>query len=1195
RTILNEMSDGYHEVDLAGNFTFFNEAFLNLFGYSRDEMMGANFKHYAAEEAIAKKVYRLYNEMYKSGVPIQNCEWDIIRKDGQRRTLEFYASVLRDSADMPTGFRGIVRDITERKRAEHKLRESEQKYRFMTEQMNDVVWTTDLEMRITYISPSDERILGFTPEERMEHTLVDMLTPFSQEKAMEAISKEYAIEETGSADSRRFVSIELEYRHKDGSTRLLETLFAGIRDDEGRLIGLHGVSRDITDRKQAEIALRESEQRFKTIIQNLPGAVFAHDLEGRLLFVNKTASANTGYSEQELLAMAVADIDSGDFTKDDRHQLWHGLNIGGSKTIHSIHTRKDGSKYPVEIHLNAISLDNQPVILPIVIDITDRIKAEEKFRKTSEKLQAMLDHSPLLISEFDTNGCYRVVNPAIERFFNLTSSDLIGKTFHELLPSDTVKIFMERIKKVVSTGESVTVEDYMSSQKGALYLNTTLFPLFDSSRKVRAIGAIAHDITERKQAEESLARQLRFEKAAAAASRCLLSAEISEASVNEALTHLLEASGVSRVYIFKNFNDPDDGLCLRQIFETCAQGVSSEIENPLLQYFCYAQGFERWREVLSQGNAIQGDVRHFPHKERDFLESQGIVSILALPIFVEGRWWGFIGFDETRQPRNWADMEVALLRTVAEMLGGFFARKQSGEILAASERRFREILQNVATVAVQGYAMDGTVRYWNRASETFYGYTAEEAFGRNLQDLIIPPEMRDEVREEIRRMADTGEVMPASELSLMRKDGSRIPVYSSHAIVQVPGEGAELYCIDIDLTDRLRAEAEKERLQAQLAQAQKMESVGRLAGGVAHDFNNKLAIINGYAELAMEAIDPSDPIHETIQEIYTAGKQSAGIVRQLLAFARKQTISPVMLDLNDTISGMLKMLQRLIGENIDLAWHPGKNLWSVKIDPSQVDQIMANLVVNSRDAISDVGKLTIETDNIVVDEDYYRNNPEAIPGQYVMLAVSDDGCGIEKEINEQLFDPYFTTKEVGKGTGLGLPTIYGIVKQNKGFINVYSEPGEGTTFKLYFPSHEEAISSSHSAKESTGQIPTGTETVLVVEDEKTILQMSKQMLERLGYSVETAGNPSEALQISEEYEGAIHLLITDVIMPEMNGRDLSSQLIQTQPGIKTLYMSGYTADVIAHHGVLDEGVEFIQKPFSLKDLAVKVREVLNQE
>jgi two-component system, cell cycle sensor histidine kinase and response regulator CckA len=261
----------------------------------------------------------------------------------------------------------------------------------------------------------------------------------------------------------------------------------------------------------------------------------------------------------------------------------------------------------------------------------------------------------------------------------------------------------------------------------------------------------------------------------------------------------------------------------------------------------------------------------------------------------------------------------------------------------------------------------------------------------------------------------------------------------------------------IDISEIKRGEQDRKKLQEQLNETQKMEFVGRLAGGIAHDFNNKLTIINGYAEMAMGMIDPSDPLYETIQEIHAAGQQSAIIVRQLLAFARQQTIKPMLLDLNESISSMLKMLQRLIGENIDLAWQLGNNLWPVKIDPSQVDQIMANLAVNARDAISDVGKMIIETKNTVVDEAYCKSNPEATPGRYVMLAVSDDGCGIEKEVIDLIFDPFFTTKEIGKGTGLGLSTIYGIVKQNNGFLNVSSEPGKGSTFNIYLPAHEAGI------------------------------------------------------------------------------------------------------------------------------------------
>ena len=299
-----------------------------------------------------------------------------------------------------------------------------------------------------------------------------------------------------------------------------------------------------------------------------------------------------------------------------------------------------------------------------------------------------------------------------------------------------------------------------------------------------------------------------------------------------------------------------------------------------------------------------------------------------------------------------------------------------------------------------------------------------------------------------------------------------------------------------------------------------------------------------------------------------------------------------MLDLNETVEGMLKMLRRLIGEDIDLSWLPGKDLWPVKMDPSQIDQILANLCVNARDAISGVGKMTIETGNRIFDEDYCAAHPGFVPGEYVMLAVSDNGCGMDKETQLHIFEPFFTTKEMGKGTGLGLATVYGIVKQNNGFINVYSEPGQGTTFSIYLPRH---IGKAEQTQKEDPSEPAahGSETILLVEDEPTVLEMTRMMLEKLGYTVLAAATPGEAIRLAEAHTGEIHLLMTDVVMPEMNGRDLVRNLLTRYPNLKSLFMSGYTADVIAHHGVLDPGVNFIQKPFSIKNLAAKVREVLD--
>jgi len=396
-----------------------------------------------------------------------------------------------------------------------------------------------------------------------------------------------------------------------------------------------------------------------------------------------------------------------------------------------------------------------------------------------------------------------------------------------------------------------------------------------------------------------------------------------------------------------------------------------------------------------------------------------------------------------------------------------------------------------------------------------------------------------------------------------------------------------------EIAERKKAEQEKKELTKQLQQSQKMEAVGQLAGGVAHDFNNMLGVILGHAEMVMEQIDPDDPILDNMKEIRKAARRSADITHQLLAFARKQTVAPKVIDLNETIEGMLKMLRRLIGENIDFAWLPGAGLWTVKIDPSQIDQILVNLCVNARAAISGVGKISVETGNDTFDEEYCAIHQDCVVGEYVCITVSDSGAGMDQETLEHVFEPFFTTKGVGEGTGLGLATVFGSVKQNNGFINVYSEPGMGTTFRIYLP-HHVGKTEQVSCENTVDPVHGGTETILLVEDEATILEMTTSMLQRLGYKVLTAGTPREAIDMVGELTSEIHLLLTDVIMPEMNGRDLADNLLSNLPQLKCLFMSGYTSDIITKQGILADGVHFIQKPFSKKDLASKIRIVLEK-
>jgi two-component system cell cycle sensor histidine kinase/response regulator CckA len=519
-------------------------------------------------------------------------------------------------------------------------------------------------------------------------------------------------------------------------------------------------------------------------------------------------------------------------------------------------------------------------------------------------------------------------------------------------------------------------------------------------------------------------------------------------------------------------------------------------------------------------------------------------------------------------------------------------QRRAERALRESEELYRRLTETAQDM-IWRVDLEGKVLFVNQAVETLLGYRAVDVLGLPLDRYMTPASAAAATEGAIAAvMADPPQRHYQIEIEYLHQDGS-IVFGDARVNVIYGADGGPIAFegISRDVTAQRRAAAEHERLAAELQQAQKMESVGRLAGGVAHDFNNMLSVILGHAELALEQLEFGQPLHADLLEIQRAAQHSADLTRQLLAFARKQTITPKVLDLNQVVGGMLKMLRRLIGEDIDLAWSPGSELPRIKIDPAQIDQTLANLCVNARDAIEDVGKVTIETAAVTFGQERCLDHPETIPGEYVLLAVSDDGCGMDEETLRQLFEPFFTTKEVGTGTGLGLAMVYGIVKQNGGLIDVESEPGRGSTFRIYLP-----VNAGRRSRPTTEGVESkgssDHETILLVEDEQAILSLGQRMLETLGYRVLPASTPGEALRLAAEHRGEIQLLVTDVVMPEMNGRDLAKRLLSLHPGMRRLFMSGYTADVIAHHGVLDEQVHFIQKPFSRRQLAAKVREAL---
>lgn len=507
-----------------------------------------------------------------------------------------------------------------------------------------------------------------------------------------------------------------------------------------------------------------------------------------------------------------------------------------------------------------------------------------------------------------------------------------------------------------------------------------------------------------------------------------------------------------------------------------------------------------------------------------------------------------------------------------------------------SEIRFEALVQH-SSDAISIIDRDRRLVYTSPASKSIFGYEGPDLYGMQLRT-VVHPEDRDRAVSAISEIAASPRKSRPLDVRVRRRDGEWIYVESVLTnLLNEPSVGG-IVINSRDVTERKKAEEALHESEERLRQAQKMEAVGQLAGGVAHDFNNLLAVIIGYADLVLRRMPRDDErTHQQIEEIKKAGNRAKSLTTQLLAFSRKQVMQPKVLDLNGVVKDLDNMLRRLIGEHIEMRTVLSDDLGSVKADPGQIEQVLLNLAVNARDAMPNGGSLTIETSNVELDGGYTQTHRFVEAGSYVMIAVSDSGSGMSAELQSRIFEPFFTTKEKGKGTGLGLATVYGIVKQSGGSIWVYSEVGQGTTFKIYLPRVDEVATACEAAATAKEQL-SGTETILLVEDEEAVRQMAREILKSNGYHVLHANDGNHAMQVAGQYEGAIDVMVTDVVMPHLGGRELAEKLSRARPDMRVLYMSGYTDDAIVHHGVLDGRAAFLEKPFTPDALALKVREVL---
>jgi len=811
---------------------------------------------------------------------------------------------------------------------------------------------------------------------------------------------------------------------------------------------------------------------------------------------------------------------------------------------------------------------------------------------TESKLRASMErHSITLkavgdgIIATDPQGLIELLNPVAEALTGWSQEDACGRPLEEvfhILNEETRKKVENPAAKALREGRIVGLANHtlLIAKNGfERPIADSAAPIHNTQGEIAGVVLVFRDQTVERRTHRLL--QMRLNLVEYAATHTL------DELLTRALDEIVALVGSS--IGFYHFIDADQKTISLQQWSTHTLKDFCRTEGKGMHYPIDQAGV--WTDCIHERKpVVHNDYASLPHKKGLPEGHAAVVRELVVPIMRADKVVAILGVGN--KPEAYTEEDIETVSYLSDVMWQFVEQKQAEEQLLASGERYRSLYQNMmdAFVVVD---MKGCVKECNESFSTMLGYTEEEL--RQLRYADATPEKWQAFEMQIVKE----QVKPHGrsilyEKKYLRKDGVVIPVeLRTFLIVNDEGKPEGMSAIVRDISERKLAEEERGKLQAQLNQAQKMESVGRLAGGVAHDFNNMLSVILGYTELALTRVGPSDPLHIDLQHIFDAGKRSADITRQLLAFARKQTISPKVLDLNETVESMLKMLRRLIGEDVNLAWLPGIGLWPVKMDPSQMDQLLANLCVNARDAIKGVGKITIETGIVTFDEAYCADHLGFIPGDFILLSVSDDGCGMDREILDKIFEPFFTTKEEGQGTGLGLAMVYGIVKQNNGFVNVYSELGQGTTFNIYLPCHEGEAEEIREIL--TTEIPSGHgEMILIVEDEVAILELGRTLLERLGYTVLTASTPGEALLLAKEHANEIHLLITDIVMPEMNGRQLADHLHTLYPNIKPLFMSGYTANVIAHRGILDEGVNFMHKPFSAKDLATKVYEALRR-
>jgi PAS domain S-box-containing protein len=925
----------------------------------------------------------------------------------------------------------------------------------LPEGIKDVVWTTDLNGKVNYISRSVTEHTGHLPEEYYALTLDQILSPASSALVWATIKDQL----NGPPEKRtESVTLELQQNTKTGALIDIEVTVSWINDIAGKPSGFVGITRNITARKRAEQALRESEQRFRDLVSLASEGILIHE-DGIIINANQVAAQMAGYPNPEAMIgkHCLNDIP---YTPDSKRILGQFRACDPPESLDVEIQRPDGTRLRTLIHGRATTLRGRAVRIVSLLDITERHAAETALRDSEAKFRALRTAAPDGIILIDPESYVEYWNPAVERLLGQSISETQARmTLSAILPVGSGNSFEAaysefRNASATNAASKVTELTMVRPDGTEFPIEITFYPILIEERQWTSL--IIRDISDRKHTEAD--RALNAQRLATLVDLN----QMSTASVNDLVYFAME-EGIKLT-----------GSTIGYI------AFASEDEMELTTY------------AWSKGAMTECNVANKSSK---------------CPVNATGLW---------------------------------------GEAV----RQRRPIVTN--------------------------SYSEDNPLKKGLPEGHVPI---------FRHM--------------------NVPVFDGNRIVIVAGVGNKPSNYDDGdvrqltllmegmwrILTRRKSEEERTSLQNQLSQASKMEAIGRLAGGVAHDFNNLLTTILGYSEMILSQLNEEDAFRTEVEEIHRAGEHAANLTQQLLAFSRKQVIKPRIIDPNEAVKNGKKMLERLIGDNINLKFSLKPDIGRIKVDPHQIDQVLLNLVVNARDAMPNGGTLTISTGDAAFEKDAAQPHPEIAAGSYVVLSVADTGMGMNEETKARLFEPFFSTKEDSKGAGLGLAMVYGIAKQNSGAVTVHSEPGAGTVFKLYLPrTDEKPIARVIPLRIAS---PTGSETVLLVEDDEMVRRLSQRVLTHLGYEVIQANDIKDAIRICREHPAPIHLLLTDVIMPEMNGVDLYTLLKAKRTDMKALFMSGYAEDVVVRQGVIPEGTEFIQKPFNMEDLANRVRQVID--